>query len=245
MYTTIGPLTLPTYTLALLLATSAAIGAACWRLAAHIRPAAAVDAYLGALAGGLILARAGHVALNWPVFAYEPALILRLDTGGLDWHGAVIGALAGLALAARVLRLDTRRLIDALTPALPLLALAGWTGCMVANCGYGAEVDTLANYPALLVAELPDIYGLPAPRFRTQLFGALLSAALLFGALVVVGRGWWYYRRFWLLLALLSAGMFGLGFLRADYTLMLAGLRLDQWFDLGLLAFSLGMVWRD
>ena len=33
---------------------------------------------------------------------------------------------------------------------------AGWWGCRAANCGFGAEVDTLANYLPLLVAELPD-----------------------------------------------------------------------------------------
>src|SRR5690606_12168503 len=155
--------------------------------------------------------------------------------GGLDWHGAVIGGLVGLAAAARWRKLALRDMLDAFAPALPLLAFAGWLGCWGAVCGYGAEVDTLAHYPAFAAAETRDVYGLVAPRYNTRVFGMALALALLILSLVLNRRGWLKYRRFWLLLALLSAGMFGIGFFRGDYALVVAGIRADQWLDVLLL----------
>jgi prolipoprotein diacylglyceryltransferase len=236
-YTTLGPLQVQTFTLALALAVAAGMGWAVYRTPG--RPGPRVDACLGALAGGIVGARALHVLLNWAYFEYNAHEILRLHSGGFDWHGALLGGLAGLYVAARWRKVPFIPLLDALTPALPLLALAGWWGCRAANCGYGAEVDTLANYPALVVAELPDVYGIPAPRYNTPLFGLALGLLALGITALLCWRGWLRVRRFWLVLGWLSAGMFLIGFFRADYAAAIAGLRADQWLDLGLLLISL------
>lgn len=237
-YTTLGPITLPTFTLLLTLAAAAAAGLLLYRAPA---PAAAADCGLAALVGAAVGSRAVHVLLNWDYFAGAPAEALRLSAGGLSWHGAVAGGLVGLALAARWRGADAALLLDRLALALPLVVFAAWWGCWSASCGYGAEVDTLARYPVWLVAELPDIYGLPAPRYRTQAFGMALGAALLALALLLAARGWLRRRRWWLLLLLLSAGMFVIGFIRADYTPVIVGLRADQWLDLTLAALA---AWR-
>ena len=238
-YTTLGPITLPTFMLLLALAVAAAAGLLLYR--APMRPAAAADCGLAALVGAAVGARAAHVLLNLDYFAGAPAEALRLSAGGLSWHGAVAGGLAGLGLGARWRGVDAAALFDRLALALPLAAFAVWWGCLGAACGYGVEVDTLARYPAWMVAELPDVYGLPAPRYRTQAFGMALSAALLALALLLAGRGWLRGRRFWLLLLLFSAGMFAIGFVRADHTPAAAGLRADQWLDL---AFAALAAWR-
>lgn len=235
-YTIIGPLRLQTFTLSLALAVAASISISLYRLRLERRVIG--DACLGALLLGVMGARAGHVLLNWEHFAYNTGDILRLYTGGLNWHGALLGGLMGLGIVARWQGVSLSRLLDALTPALPLLALAGWWGCLAANCGFGAEVDTLANHPPLLVAEMRDVYGIPAPRYNTPLFGLLLGTLTLVLAAILLWRRWLAGRRFWLVLALLSAGMFGIGFFRADYAVMFSGLRADQWLDLGVLAAS-------
>lgn len=219
------------------------LGAALYR--AGERRAALADAYLLALVGGIIGARAGHVLLNWGHFAQAPVEIAQVSAGGLDWHGAVMGGLLGLLIGARWRRLNFNHLLNLLTLALPLIAMAGWGGCWAANCGFGQEVDTLANYPAWMVSEAPDVYGILAPRYNTQLFGLLLGVFTLFFALILVWRDRLRDRRFWLLLTLLSVGMFVLGFLRADFTIMFGGLRADQWLDLGLVFFSLFHVLRQ
>ncbi len=206
--------TVPIYSLVLALGIALSVGIGVRRMA--LRFGVVVDVCLGAFAGGIVGARVGHVLLNWSYFADNLSEALRPSAGGLDWHGAVVGGLIGLALVARWRRVPLRDLIDALSPALPLLAFAGWLGCWAAVCGYGAEVDTLAHYPAFAVAETRDVYGIIAPRYNTQLFGMALALALLVLSAVLIRRGWLRYRRFWLLLALLSAGMFGIGFFRGD-----------------------------
>lgn len=196
------------------------------------------DAALGVLVGGLVGARVVHVLLHWDYFAANLSEALRLNAGGLDWHGAVLGGLPGLWLVARWRRLSYRAALDRLTPALPLLALAGWAGCAAAACAYGAEVDTLAHYSPLAVAETRDIFGIVAPRYNTHLFGVVLALCLLLITALLFWRRWLYDRRFWLILALLSLGMFLIGFSRGDAVLMLAGLRGDQWLDGMILAVA-------
>ncbi len=128
-------------------------------------------------------------------------------------------------------------LLDSLAPALPLIGLGGWVGCLAAGCGYGREVDSLANYPHWVTSELVDVFGIVAPRFNTPYFGIALS---LLASLLVLLSVLWRSRsastsptgqRFWWLLALMSAGMFIIGFYRADHTFTFFSLRTDQILD--------------
>ncbi len=240
-YTMIGPITLQTYTLLLAIGVSLSAAISVYRLPG--RPGRVLDACLGGLAGGAIGARVLHVLLNWAHFSTRPDQILQFSSGGLDWHGAVIGGLIGLYAVSRWRGLGLSRLLDALVIALPLLALTGWLGCWAAGCAYGAEVETLAYYPAIAVSIAPDVYGIPAPRYNTQFFGVLVALGLLLLAAGLVWKklatGW----RFWLILGLLSLSMFVIGFFRADYAIMLAGLRADQWLDVFMLGCALVGGW--
>ena len=230
----------PIYSAALVLGIVLSIGIGMWRSA--LRLGVMIDVGLGACVGGVIGARIGHVLLNWTYFADNLNEALHPSAGGLDWHGAVIGGLIGLALIAWVRRLNVRALLDVLAPTLPLLTFAGWFGCWAAVCAYGAEVDTLAHYPAWATAETRDVYGIIAPRYNTQIFGMALAFFLLIISLMLIRLGWLKYRHFWLLLALLSAGMFGIGFFRGDYNPMIGSLRADQVLDLAFFGISLGIL---
>jgi phosphatidylglycerol:prolipoprotein diacylglycerol transferase len=256
LYTTIGPWTFPTFNLFLTLAVLLSVGVGLRYLFRSPRPDATAEgqgvrvgtvanSYLAALIGAVAGARLFHVLLNWDYFADALNEATMMSLGGLDWHGAVLGGLAGLFLAVKIRDfVGTRRalslhetpsfpiLLDTLTPALPLLGLAGWWGCLAASCGYGAEVDNLSHYPAFAVAESADVYGIVVPRYNTQLFGLILSASVLLLVALLFWRGWLRYRRFWLTLILLSVGMFVIGFFRGDHTLILAGLRADQILDI-------------
>ncbi len=227
--------TIPVYSFALVVGIVISIGVAVRRGVA--RPAVLVDLALGGTAGAVIVGRAGHVLLHWTYFGDHTSEALRPAAGGLDWHGALLGALIGLAVVARWRKLIFRVLLDALAPALPLMVFAGWLGCWGAACGYGAEVDTLAHYPAFAAAETRDVYGIAAPRYNTQIFGMALAAALLLSWLMN-RRGWLAGRRFWVLLALLSAGMFVIGLFRGDEVPIVAGLRADQVMDIALLLWG-------
>ncbi|MCC6614902.1 MAG: prolipoprotein diacylglyceryl transferase [Anaerolineae bacterium] len=209
------------------------------------RLASAVDVLLLAFAGGLALARAEHVLLNWAYFADNTGEVLRLELGGLGWHGAALGALIALWIDWRFRLRDESRIgftdvLDRLAPALPLLLIAAWVSCSSAGCGYGYEVSTLANYPALIAAELPDIYGVSAPRLNTPLFGlawAVIILSVLWGTRRTTGR-------FWLALSLAGLGMFAIGFARADSVPSAFGLRVDQTLDLIVFGFGLACLIR-
>ncbi len=228
--------TIPIYSLALVLGILVSVGIGIRRSGA--RTGVVVDCCLGAMIGAVGGARLEHVLLNWAYFASNSSEALRPSAGGLGWHGAVIGGLLGLALVARWRKLALRPLLDALSPALPVLAFAGWLGCWAAVCAYGVEIPTLAGVSPLAAAESRDVYGIVAPRINTQAFGMALAVLLLILSVMVNRRGWLTGRRFWLLLALLSGGMFALGFLRGDVVPVAAGLRADQWLDVGFFLWS-------
>ncbi|HYO89656.1 MAG TPA: prolipoprotein diacylglyceryl transferase family protein [Candidatus Limnocylindrales bacterium] len=209
----LGPLSMSSYTAALTLAIALSALAG-WRLWAG--PARAWGFIsLCVLVGGVLGGRAAHVLAHWDYFQAALEEALRINGGGLDWWGAVLGGIAGAAVASRFLRTSLSRILDALTPALPLLALAGSVGCYAAMCAYGAEIPTLAGVSPLVAAELPDVFGMAAPRYQTQVWIAGWSLLLL--ALV----GLWFWRRwlvrwrFWLTLALLTLGMAVIGPYRA------------------------------
>lgn len=279
LYTQIGPWRLHTFTLALGVVIVLSLVVVARRSQPRGR---VVDACLGALVGGVIVARLFHVLLQWDYFVDNLPEAGTIGAGGLDWHGAVIGGLAGLAIVTRYqlsvasqkrgaednidnnahlsasLRFNV--LLDSLTFALPLIGLGAWYGCLAAGCGYGREVDTLANYPAWAASELVDVFGIVAPRFNTPYFGMALCGM---GLALVGVSGWWRGwrigptrhrertprmaslhtgRKFWILLALLSSGMFVIGFFRGDRTFDWYGLRVDQILDLIIALWALTVV---
>lgn len=272
LYTQIGPWRLHTFTLAL----GVVVVLSLVLVARRRTPRGAViDACLGALVGGGGVARLFHVLLNWNYFADNLTEARTIGAGGLEWHGAVLGGIVGLWIVVRVQRYwaRTRKIaslqllsvsqwfnvsLDWLTPALPLIGLGAWYGCLAVGCGYGLEVDTLANYPAWAASEYVDVYGIVLPRLNTPYFGMALCGL---GLVFVAVSGWWQRKRqpnhmertakmpslrsgmrFWLVLALLSGGMFVIGFFRGDRTFVWFGLRADQMLDVVMTLWALTIV---
>lgn len=172
-----------------------------------------MDGALIALSGAALLGRAGHVLLSWDYFSLHPDEALRLDLGGIDWHGAVIGALIGLLIGARLRQFDSDKALAWCAPLVGVIGLLVWRMCAGVGCAAGVEVDTLARYPALIVAELPDRYGIVAPRWNTPLMGMFGSLIVLSFGLIAVRRRW-EARGFWLALALMALIMLIIGAFR-------------------------------
>jgi phosphatidylglycerol:prolipoprotein diacylglycerol transferase len=235
----LGPITIRTYTLLLDAALLVGLGALAWRgWKIAEAPARWIDAGLGAIVGGLVLARLGHVAVHWTYFSEHQDEIAQVWKGGLNWHGAIVGGLIGLAAVGAWRGVPFRRAGDALALVLPLGAALTWAGCLASTCGHGREVRSLADYPTPLVGELPDLYGVVAPRLASQLYGVAFGLAL-FGvglvlARIVRGSG----VRLWIILALLGLGTFAIGFTRGDLVPTVGTLRLDQVLDLGIVALG-------
>jgi phosphatidylglycerol:prolipoprotein diacylglycerol transferase len=215
-----------------------------WR--GRAQPLAHLDVITAAAVCGVIGARAEHVALNWAYFSANTAEIFAVSSGGVNWHGGLLGILFGVVAMARWRRLHLPHLLDSLALCLPIGALVAWQACAAAACGYGIEVRTLADYPLWLATEAPDIYGVSAPRLNLPLIGMLFAVLLGVLAVLLIGYGKLQGGRFWLLLALYGLAMAFLSGFRAEYVPIWFGVRADQALDLwiGLWAAALFVRYR-
>jgi len=236
----IGPITLGSYSLMLDLAILIGLGALAWHgWRAEDRHTRWLDIGLAALVAGLVGGRLEHVLIHSAYFADHLAEVPQLWLGGLEWHLAVVFGLIALALAGRLWKIRFQNAIDALGGVLPLGAALIFGGCWMSACGYGREVASLADYPPIVAAELPDIYGIVAPRLNAQLFGIAASIALMGVAAVIGQRVDHRGARFWIVLSLLAAMLYALGATRGDPMVMVGPLRLDQTLDLSVAAIGL------
>lgn len=194
-----------------------------------------LDALLVAALGGLVVARAAYVMFHWTYYSDHALQALRLHDGGLAWQGAVVGGLIAAAIYCSRRASSLLNLLDVLTPGVALLAIFAWLGCLMVGCAYG--IETYPPQPLwTLSMDLPDLYGIRAPRVAVQLLGAGWSAFSLMGVLVVERRAERTGLLFPFWLMLYGMGAFSLGFLRGDEVLLVADWRLDQLVDLALIA---------
>ena len=218
----IGPLTLHSYAVWILAGVLLALALIAWRAARH-DPAMVgpwLDVGLAALVGGVAGARLLQMAL------------VDADAKGMAWHGALLLGIPAAAGVAWLRHVDLRRWSDAAALGWPLVMAVVWRGCRNAGCGYGYEVATLADWPDWLAAELPDIYGLDAPRLDVQNGGVLWSAILFALVLILTWRNWLPGLRLWVTLGVGALGLALLGFFRADPAQTWADRRADQVMDL-------------
>ena len=229
----IGPIVLRSYTLLLDAAILISLAILAYRgRKIEEKPAVWIDSGLIALLTGLILGRIGHVAIHWPYFANHTSEIIQIWRGGIDWHGAILGGLLVLWIISVSRRLIFKQIADELALILPIAALMVYGGCLTTRCGHGREVDSLNAYPPLIVRELPDLYGVIAPRLASQFYGIALSISLLILSLWLAKASRRRGGRFWVILLLLATGTFLIGYTRGDAAPMIGRLRLDQVFDL-------------
>jgi len=221
----LGPVTL--YTDAVLLNLGVLIGlGALYLRAPETARSRWVDAGLVALVGGLFFGRFGYVLVHAGYYAAEPGEALAVWLGGLSWPAAAAGATLGLIAAARWRRLALGPLLDALALPLALFGLLAWGGCWASSCAYGVEVDP-ATFPAGLAHVAPDLYGLTAARWPTQLAGLAWSLVALAAVWAARRSAWGSGALGWFALAQVALGAFLLGFMRGDPAPTAGGLRLD------------------
>jgi phosphatidylglycerol:prolipoprotein diacylglycerol transferase len=139
-------------------------------------------------------------------------------------------------------RIALRQMLDVLTPGAALLAGCAWLGCLLNGCAYGIETYPGQGLLWALSLELPDLYGIWAPRVAVQLLGAGWGGVALAAVILAGRRPRFEGLVFPLWLALYTAGSFGLGFLRADEVGLVAGWRADQVADLALAVLGAVML---
>lgn len=228
---------LPLYTVLVMLGAGLGLAATYLFLRMRSRRAAAAANFLnGALVvfvAGWVGARAYHVATHWDYYAARPDEIAQVGLGGMAMRGALITGFMALIFYAHWRGLKLARIADATALGLSLGQAIGWIGALVQGANYGVVSDSQ------IAIDLPDVYGLIAPRFPVQPAEIFLFAVLFVGLLIFAS----YQPRAGMLflgyLFIASAANFALGFVRGDETLFISALRIDQWVDAGMSGLAL------
>ncbi len=138
----IGPLSLPTYPLALLLAGWIAL-----EVGARVARRLGVDgdhvynAGLYGLVAGVVAARLGHVIAYWPAYRSQPLEIFGFNTGAFMLWPGVIAALAVAGWYIYRRRLSFAKMLDAIAPGLLTGVSVAMIGALLAGRAYGAPTD--------------------------------------------------------------------------------------------------------
>ena len=240
---TIGTLSIPTYTLLLDLGLILGLLLTYYEGKRQLHDGTlALDLGLWAVIGGIVGGRLAYVLANWRTFSEDWVRVIRIWEGGLSFHGAFLGGLLVMAIFAHVRHRDKQpvsfwELADVITPGLALGIAFGWAACLMGGCAYGALGGGFGY------AILPDLYGIEASRFATQVAGLAFSLAVSVGILLL--RGHWPFAgaSFLMYVLLYSAGQFFLEFTRGDEALYLGTWRVAQVLNLAIaLAAAVGLL---
>ncbi|MCI0477919.1 MAG: prolipoprotein diacylglyceryl transferase [Anaerolineales bacterium] len=231
---------LPVYTAFVFLGAAMGLSVAFWYLRQRARraitPVIFLDGALIVCAAGWLGARAYHVALNWEYYAARPDEIAQIGAGGLAMRGAFVTGLIALVIFARVRALRLGKLADASALGLAAGQAIGWIGALARGANYGVVSDS----PIAL--ELPDVYGLFAPRFPLQHFEIGLFVSLFVGLIALAMQKPRAGTLFLVYVLIAAAANFALGFQRGDETIYVGALRVDQIMDLFLGAGAFGAL---
>jgi prolipoprotein diacylglyceryltransferase len=236
-----GPLCFPTYATLLSLGLVGGVVATVWGGRRRgLAPTHGFDAALLAACGGLVGARATHVAINWAYYHDHVSEALRLWAGGLAWQGGLVPGLVLVALYTRRCRLPLGALLDLLAPGLAWFTFFLWLGSGATSDVYGRETFPVDGLLWTLSADLPDLYGLRAPRVNVSLLGAVWSGLVLAASWVLRRRSSAAGALFLAFLALTGLGGLVLIPLQANPAPLLLRLRLDWLFSMMLTVGGLG-----
>ncbi|HAP32118.1 MAG TPA: prolipoprotein diacylglyceryl transferase [Firmicutes bacterium] len=184
------------------------------------------------LIGGIVGARAVYVLTNLPAYLNNPLEMVRIDRGGLSFHGGLLGGLLAARLYAGHCRLDLRRAMDLAVPGIAI----GYMLVRIANIfnqeilGRPAELFFFERHPAQLYGSLIGLFSLLLHNYLARkhpgppgmLFWAFIFYySLLRGALEETFRAnplvlWGYINDAW------GAGFFTMTQVATPFILLLA-----------------------
>jgi len=110
----------------------------------------------------IVGARAVYVFANWSYFIENPELIIRVDRGGLAFHGGLIGGILSSWLYCRFKKANWRALADLAVPGIAV-------GIMLVRIANIFNQEILGRHAELLAFD----------RHPAQIYGSLIGLVLL------------------------------------------------------------------
>ena len=165
---TIGPFTIYSYGIMLVMAFLVSVSLACKKAASlNINPDKIFNLAFFSFLSGVVGARIFYVVENFGYYAKNPAEIIKLQHGGLSWFGGLaLGALFTF-LYVKKNKLGVYKVLDLLAPFIALAQAIGRIGCLLNGCCYGKESSFGIYFPVHNKILIP-----------TQLYSTLLLLAI-------------------------------------------------------------------
>jgi len=202
--------------------------------ASGIDPIRLVAAFLVTIPVCLAGARALEVVLNWSHYRARPREILRLSNGGAAMYGALPPAVLISVPLARWLGISVGTFWDVALVSILAGMIPTRLGCLGAGCCAGRPTASR------LGLSLRNLRGVRARRHPSQLYEALLGAALLAASLRLWGRLEFPGATALSICAGYGAGRFVLDELREERSPRVAGLGAYQWMSVALFVLGAG-----
>ncbi len=139
---------------------------------------------IGAIVGAKLLYLATTLPHIPPAALTDATTWVLLFQGGFVFYGGLLGALAAMPLAKRLLGIDLPHYLAALSPCIPLGHAFGRLGCLLAGCCYGAPTDGLLHVTYLHSTIAPNNLRL----FPIQLIEAICCIAIFLTLLVYINH---------------------------------------------------------
>jgi phosphatidylglycerol:prolipoprotein diacylglycerol transferase len=247
----LGPLTLHTYGVLLVVAVLAGLWIARRRaIATGLDPDNVWNLGVYMVLAGLVSAKLWYIATDWEFYLDNPRQLLSLDmlrAGGV-FFGGFIGAVVVAIFYARHTKLHFLPVADAYVPGLALGHAVGRLGCFSAGCCWGRE----SGLPWSVTFTDPmaqQIVGTPlgVALHPTQLYEAA-SEFLIFLALLWIVRGQRFTGQAFASFAILyGVARFSIEFFRGDpgrAMIFGSALSLMQVVSVGLVLWGAWIFWR-
>ncbi|MDP8259210.1 MAG: prolipoprotein diacylglyceryl transferase, partial [Candidatus Aadella gelida] len=171
------------------------------------------------LLSGILGGRLLFVGINWKEYVAEPLRIFMFHEGGLAFQGALVGAILGGIVAAKVKKMPFWKSADIIAPYIALGQAIGRIGCFFNGCCYGKVADTGIRivFPHQAVARMP-----------AQLYSSFMLFLVFVALLLVKKRKRFDGYVFSAYLVLYGSMRFIVDFFRADNPEIFFSLKLSQ-----------------
>lgn len=132
------------------------------------------DLLFNSMLGVVIGGRVGYVLFYaWPEFTADPLFLLRINEGGMSFHGGLLGVMAAVALWSRQNRRHVFDTLDFLAPLVPPGLLFGRLGNYIGGELWGRY--TGKDWGVVFPRAEPDLVGQSAAQLRVLHESGLLD----------------------------------------------------------------------